>query len=222
MLVTSIFSFSNNVFYSSNHKVQFLSHDYFVVCKCFEFGLIKALTLSFGKELIVYSRQGSLVCSESCNLGIIGFYVIEANFSCSVIVRSGAYYFTVVFPCVCPSVCLHKLLYHTILTLNNPKNEAFENVFGKQAFSPFPIMFSILPQTNLTFSYIQWIPLYRNPDNGDFRLFATFCLAPILFPFRQCKIHRIIGTLIKDIFGLLQQKSSHRLEFFLFISNFGT
>ena len=61
---------------------------------------------------------------------------------------------------------------------------------------------------------IQWIPLNRNPDNRDFRLFATFCLAPILFPFRQCKIHWINGTLIKDIFGLLQEKSSHRLEFF--------
>ena len=69
---------------------------------------------------------------------------------------------------------------------------------------------------------LQWIPLNCNPDNGDFRLFATFRLAPILFPFRQCKIHRIIGTLIKDIFGLLQQKSLHRLELFLFISNFGT
>ena len=58
---------------------------------------------------------------------------------------------------------------------------------------------------------VQWIPFNRNPDNSDFPLFATFCLAPILFSFRQCKIHRIIGTLIKDIFGSLQQKSSHRL-----------
>ena len=69
---------------------------------------------------------------------------------------------------------------------------------------------------------IQWIPLNCNPDNGDFRLFVTFLLAPILFPFRQCKIHQIIGTLIKDIFGLLQQKSLHRLKLFLFISNFET
>ena len=38
MLVTSIFSFSHNVFYSSRHKFQFLSHNYFVICKCFEFG----------------------------------------------------------------------------------------------------------------------------------------------------------------------------------------
>ena len=49
---------------------------------------------------------------------------------------------------------------------------------------------------------IQLIPLYRNPDNGDFRLFATFHLAPVLFLFPQCKILWIIGTLIKDIFGL--------------------
>ena len=38
MLVTSIFSFSHKVFYSSQHKFQFLSQIYFVVCKCFEFG----------------------------------------------------------------------------------------------------------------------------------------------------------------------------------------
>ena len=69
---------------------------------------------------------------------------------------------------------------------------------------------------------VQWIPLYRNPGNGDFWLFATFRLAPILFLFRQCKIHWMIWTLMKDIFGLLQQKSPHRLEFFSFISNFGT
>ena len=72
------------------------------------------------------------------------------------------------------------------------------------------------------FLFIQCIPLIRNPDNGDFWLFATFHLALILFPFRQCKNHLIIWTLIKDIFGLLQQKSSHRLDLFLFISNFGT
>ena len=31
MLVTSIFPFSHNVFYSSQHKFQFLSHYYFVI-----------------------------------------------------------------------------------------------------------------------------------------------------------------------------------------------
>ena len=35
---TSIFSFSHNVFYSSQHKFQFLSYFYFVISKCFEFG----------------------------------------------------------------------------------------------------------------------------------------------------------------------------------------
>ena len=38
MLVTSIFSFSNNVFYPSENKFQFFSHIWFVVCKCFQFG----------------------------------------------------------------------------------------------------------------------------------------------------------------------------------------
>ena len=40
MLVTSIFSFSHNIFFSSQHKFQFFSQDYVVVCKCFEFGLV--------------------------------------------------------------------------------------------------------------------------------------------------------------------------------------
>ena len=36
MLVTSIFSFSHIVFYSTINISQFLSHIYFVVSKCFE------------------------------------------------------------------------------------------------------------------------------------------------------------------------------------------
>ena len=35
MLVSSIFSFSHNVFYPSQIKVYFLNHIYFVVCNCF-------------------------------------------------------------------------------------------------------------------------------------------------------------------------------------------
>ena len=46
MLVTSIFSFSFNVFYSFKNKVQFLSHNYFVICKVFHFGMVKVF--SFG------------------------------------------------------------------------------------------------------------------------------------------------------------------------------
>ena len=34
--LTSIFSFSHNVFYSSHNKVKFLSHIYFVICKVFQ------------------------------------------------------------------------------------------------------------------------------------------------------------------------------------------
>ena len=37
MLVTSIFSFSHNVFYSFQNRFQFFSHIYFVICKCFRF-----------------------------------------------------------------------------------------------------------------------------------------------------------------------------------------
>ena len=38
MLVTSIFSFAHIVFYSFQHKFQFLNHYLFIICKCFEFG----------------------------------------------------------------------------------------------------------------------------------------------------------------------------------------
>ena len=37
MLVTSIFSFSNNLFCSFKNKVLSLSHIYFVICKVFQF-----------------------------------------------------------------------------------------------------------------------------------------------------------------------------------------
>ena len=49
MLVTSIFSFSCNVFNPSQNKYQFFSQIYFVVCKCFQFRPV--LNISFGKEL---------------------------------------------------------------------------------------------------------------------------------------------------------------------------
>ena len=38
MLVTSIFSFSHNVFYPFQNNFQFLSQFYFAVCNCFQFG----------------------------------------------------------------------------------------------------------------------------------------------------------------------------------------
>ena len=37
MLVTSIFSFSLNIFFHSQNKLTVFSHNYFVVCKCFQF-----------------------------------------------------------------------------------------------------------------------------------------------------------------------------------------
>ena len=40
MLVTSIFSFTHNIFYPLKNKFQFWSHIYFVVCKFFQFGLV--------------------------------------------------------------------------------------------------------------------------------------------------------------------------------------
>ena len=39
MLVTNIFSFSHNVFYSIKDRNYDLCYIHFVVCKCFQFGL---------------------------------------------------------------------------------------------------------------------------------------------------------------------------------------
>ena len=49
MLVTSIFSFSYNVFYQSQNEFQFLNYIYFVVCKCSQYGPV--LKKMFGEEL---------------------------------------------------------------------------------------------------------------------------------------------------------------------------
>ena len=74
MLVTSIFSFSHNVFLFSSHEFQFLSHYDFVVCKCFEFG--QGQNFAFGKELNCYlMKECRLVriekrfAGENLNLG---------------------------------------------------------------------------------------------------------------------------------------------------------
>ena len=40
MLVTNIFSFSQNIFYHSKTSFKFFCHIYFLVCRCFEFGLV--------------------------------------------------------------------------------------------------------------------------------------------------------------------------------------
>ena len=40
MLVTSIFSFTHNVFYPSQNKFQFFIYIYFVICKSFQFGQV--------------------------------------------------------------------------------------------------------------------------------------------------------------------------------------
>ena len=41
MLVSSIFSFSHNVFYPSQTKFELFIHIFFVVCECFQFGPVK-------------------------------------------------------------------------------------------------------------------------------------------------------------------------------------
>ena len=54
MLVTSIFSVSRDVFYSSQYKLQILSRKWFVVCKCFEFGLVQILLFGRVKTKLLF------------------------------------------------------------------------------------------------------------------------------------------------------------------------
>ena len=56
MLVTSIFSFSYNVFYPSKKQILILSHIYFFVCRSFEFELAYK-NLLFGKVEINLSPR---------------------------------------------------------------------------------------------------------------------------------------------------------------------
>ena len=46
MLVSKIFSFSYNVLYQSHKEFLFLSYIYFVVCKCFQVGLVSKFVVS--------------------------------------------------------------------------------------------------------------------------------------------------------------------------------
>ena len=56
MLLTSIFSFSHNVFYPFQKKFPFFCHIYFVILlSANAFNLDQPKILSFGKELTLYS-----------------------------------------------------------------------------------------------------------------------------------------------------------------------
>ena len=50
MLVTSIFSFSHNVFYSSQNKFQVFSHIHSVICKVFYSGLVQNFVLWYSHK----------------------------------------------------------------------------------------------------------------------------------------------------------------------------
>ena len=64
MLVTSIFSFSHNVFYPSQNKFQFFSHIEFVVCKSFRFGLDFKFVFWHVELKWVYILSKTLVLGE--------------------------------------------------------------------------------------------------------------------------------------------------------------
>ena len=62
MKVTSHFFFSHNVFYPIKEKNHPCSSSYFVICKCFKFGLIQNFVI-YGKESISFSTWFDLCCS---------------------------------------------------------------------------------------------------------------------------------------------------------------
>ena len=64
MLVTSIFSFSHNVFYHFQNKLQFLGYIYFVVCICFESGPVQ--------NFVVWERDNCVVKGKA----YIGLYLL--------------------------------------------------------------------------------------------------------------------------------------------------
>ena len=64
MLVTSIFSFSHNVFYPYHYKFQCLTHIYSVVCKCFQFGQVY--------KFVVWERVKAFADNKSSMLHMMG------------------------------------------------------------------------------------------------------------------------------------------------------
>ena len=82
MLVTSIFSFSHNVFYPtfSTHRNHHLHNIKFVVCKWFEIGHVQ--NLSFGKDL---GRPG--FTARTCCLAS-KLFVLGKVFSCQMLLTS--------------------------------------------------------------------------------------------------------------------------------------
>ena len=54
MLVTSIFSFSHNVFYPIRYRNHCFSNLKFVVCKCFEFGPVRMFVVCVGGRCLCH------------------------------------------------------------------------------------------------------------------------------------------------------------------------
>ena len=70
MLVTSIFAFSHNVFYSIKKRKYHLSNTYFVVCKCFQFGPVQT-------DVIWYLK--SVQPQSACRLQMYNIYNLELS-----------------------------------------------------------------------------------------------------------------------------------------------
>ena len=57
MLVTSIFSFSHNIYYPSQNKLPYLSYIYLVVCKCFQFGQVYNFVIWYKVKGILQAKE---------------------------------------------------------------------------------------------------------------------------------------------------------------------
>ena len=132
MPFTSIFYFSQNVFYPSQNKIHLFSV-HLIICKCFEFGPV-VLKLFWITELEPFTEM----CVRVQPFSTFFQHPFMEFFS----------------PVLC--LMLFLTLYHTIPTLHNPEEGPFKNIVekeenagnGKTSIFFFSHNVSVLPITN--------------------------------------------------------------------------
>ena len=74
MLVTSIFSYSHNVFYPSKNIFQLSNHIYFIICKCFQLGPVLIFVVwgrvkPLPNDKILYAAKFKAFAGDKLNIG---------------------------------------------------------------------------------------------------------------------------------------------------------
>ena len=157
------FSFSHNVFYPSRCCFQFLSHIYFVVCKCFQFGPVENVSpfpqCSFP---MLFSVFESLFC---CRLQMLSIWTSRKFFS----------FFHNVFN---PSRCCFQFLSHIYFVVC--KCFQFGPVENVSPFPQcsFPMLFSVFE--SLFFCRLQMLSIWTSRKCFSF---LTMFLPNAIFSF---------------------------------------